>query len=243
MGGNCCAFAIQTLSVEMDAMIRLRKRYVTGLLTLSFLSVLGPTAAYANTIYFYRGSTFTDVAGSYSTSDMLTMQMELPDILGANLDNASILPIRLTIEDGVALFVYPDNPVFPFGTVRFSTDSRHEITKWLIDFNNFGSGYNQGVRSQCDGQNSGDFSSMSNDIYSNSHGSNTVCGSWKTVSEPPSAWLFPLGLMGLVFVWPRLSRIGFQAPRLRVDCLDDIRPLDLPATLAIEEICDSKPAN
>jgi len=99
-------------------------------LALALLGASGAASA-QETTYDYTGNPFTDVAGQYTTSDLVSVSITLAAPLGdnLNLDSDSETPLSFTFSDGVQT-ITPANADYP--EFHFSTNSAGVITQWDV---------------------------------------------------------------------------------------------------------------
>ena len=181
------------------------RKLVVGAVIAQGLALLGSLAANAEVIYSYTGNHFTNVSGPYTTSDMVTVSIELADpIVSPNLQRIS--PISFRFADGVREITDTDTTSADFFV---STDSMANVSLWLMDADfsggtiataNLGSP-NLGIRDV--GQSFIlDTGNIGVGVVTNDP------GVWQLtpVPVPEPSTLAGLGLLGVVFLWRLRSR-------------------------------------
>jgi hypothetical protein len=101
---------------------------LAGMLPLGAMAV---TAASADEILTYTGNDFkTEAFAPYSTSDRVTITIDLATPLGPNLDLAAQNPGSATAFDGVQTLTLSSDVQ---ATFDFSTDATGNITFWFVE--------------------------------------------------------------------------------------------------------------
>jgi hypothetical protein len=100
-------------------------------------AVLLPLPLLAETTYTYTGNPFAYVISPYTTSDYLSITLNLSDPLGESF-GGYVTPDSWSITDGV----YSDSSVDAKSLVEFGfvTDGSGAITEWLVEDESFSSG-------------------------------------------------------------------------------------------------------
>jgi hypothetical protein len=103
---------------------------VGAALALGGMLLMNVTAASADETLTYTGKDFTEVSGpSYTTSDRVTMTIDLATPLGPNLNLAAQTPSSASAFDGVQTLTLISGVQ---GTFDFSTDATGNITSWFV---------------------------------------------------------------------------------------------------------------
>jgi len=90
------------------------------------------------TTYQYTGNPFTDVSGSYTTSDFVTAMVTLAGPLGANMPLTHVNPTAFTFFDGVQTLNSTNSHPNPFA-FSFATNANGEIISWRVEVDGGGS--------------------------------------------------------------------------------------------------------
>jgi hypothetical protein len=85
--------------------------------------------ALADTILTYTGSPFATATGAFSTSDFLTVTIDLASPL-LTFTTQTVNPVSFVISDGLQTFTQANQLFAP--TFRFSTDGLGYISSWFI---------------------------------------------------------------------------------------------------------------
>jgi hypothetical protein len=101
-------------------------------------TVLLPLPLLAETTYTYTGNPFTDLYGPYTTSDYLSITLNMSAPLADNLPGVYVTPDSWSITDGI----YSDSSADAGSLVEFGfvTDGSGVISEWYVEDESFSSG-------------------------------------------------------------------------------------------------------
>ncbi len=101
-------------------------------------AVLLPLPLLAETTYTYTGTPFTAVISPYTTSDYLSITLNMSAPLADNLHGIYVTPDSWSITDGI----YSDSSADVDSLVEFGfvTDGGGAITEWYVQDDSFSSG-------------------------------------------------------------------------------------------------------
>lgn len=154
-----------------------------ALLTLLAIGLFAFTSATvrADYIYTYTGQHYTNVTGSYSTSNYVTVSFTLSSLLGNNFDNI-LTPTVFSFSDGVQTFTQNTPP--SSDAFHITTDASGAITNWFLQVAVGASN----IQSFNDLRYSGVIQDGSNIGNSSNNGRNRNCaGTWSVTSSVPDA--------------------------------------------------------
>jgi hypothetical protein len=101
--------------------------FAVTVLVVSSLIALSPHRAYGDTIWTYKGNPFTAATAPYSTSDFLTITIDLSSPLLSGTTQ-TVNPVSFVFSDGVQTLT--QSKFAP--TFRFTTDPFGDITSWFV---------------------------------------------------------------------------------------------------------------
>jgi hypothetical protein len=109
---------------------------------LVILCFLGGQKASANTVYTYTGTPFQQAVGTLATTNFITLSLDLPQPLPANLDNATLTNYFGNPSSGTTWSMSDghdtlssQNPIDMLFVSMLYTNSSGEITAWYIGSN------------------------------------------------------------------------------------------------------------
>jgi hypothetical protein len=103
----------------------MKTRIVLFLAVVSTITLAQPM--FADTVYTYTGNPFQLALGVYTTSDKVTVSVELSDPLGPNMALTMVTPLAFSFSDGVRTLTNLNASGSGF---TFATSSTGAITQW-----------------------------------------------------------------------------------------------------------------